>query len=142
MWRNRIRCKLCKDVIESLTEHDFKRCKCGAVAVDGGQDYRKRLGDVRHIEELPGFTMSHKWRGRTWGYVLHRYFPGGSEDIKDAILWNLTCYPFSPRALKDLEKVRRKVKPWNKGWTNRVWKLMADSQREMDRLMDEARKER
>ena len=75
--------------------------------------------------------MGHKWKGRTWGYVLHRYFPGGDERVLDAILWNLRCYP-----------VRRKVKPWNKGWTNRVWKLMADSQREMDRLMDEARKER
>ena len=32
---NRIRCKLCGDIIESEYTHDFKFCKCGAVAVGG-----------------------------------------------------------------------------------------------------------
>lgn len=35
-----IRCKKCGDVIESTHRHDFKFCKCGAVAADGGKDYR------------------------------------------------------------------------------------------------------
>lgn len=39
---NRIRCKSCGDVIESVHVHDFKWCSCGAVAVDGGHDYLKR----------------------------------------------------------------------------------------------------
>ena len=39
---NRIRCKHCGDVIESGHVHDFKWCKCGTVAVDGGHDYLKR----------------------------------------------------------------------------------------------------
>lgn len=85
--------------------------------------------------------MSHKWKGRTWGYVVHRYFPGGDERVLDAILWNLTCYPFSPRALSDLEKVRRKVKPWNKGWTRRVWELMDQENKKMDGDLDNARKD-
>jgi len=34
---NKIRCKKCGEVIESADRHDFKFCKCGAVAVDGGQ---------------------------------------------------------------------------------------------------------
>ena len=40
--RNAIRCLKCGDVIESKHRHDFKWCKCGRVAVDGGKDYRKR----------------------------------------------------------------------------------------------------
>ena len=40
--RNRVRCKKCKDVIESLSVHDFVRCKCGACFVDGGTDYKRR----------------------------------------------------------------------------------------------------
>lgn len=38
---NKIRCKRCGEVIESTDRHDFKFCKCGAVAVDGGTDYLK-----------------------------------------------------------------------------------------------------
>lgn len=50
--RNMIRCKKCGDIIESESIHDFKFCKCGAVAVDGGKDYLRRLGDLDNIEEL------------------------------------------------------------------------------------------
>lgn len=39
---NKIKCNHCGDIIESKTVHDFKWCKCGKVAVDGGKDYLKR----------------------------------------------------------------------------------------------------
>lgn len=40
--RNAIRCNHCGETIESFSVHDFKFCKCGTVAVDGGHDYLKR----------------------------------------------------------------------------------------------------
>lgn len=49
---NRIKCKKCGDVIESRSCHDFKYCSCGAVAVDGGYDYLRRLGNPEDYEEL------------------------------------------------------------------------------------------
>lgn len=39
---NKIKCKYCGDIIESKYRHDFVRCKCGKVAVDGGHDYLRR----------------------------------------------------------------------------------------------------
>ena len=39
---NKIRCRKCGDVIESMSTHDFKTCSCGAVSVDGGHEYLKR----------------------------------------------------------------------------------------------------
>lgn len=39
---NRIRCNHCGDIIESFSVHDFKRCSCGACAVDGGHEYMRR----------------------------------------------------------------------------------------------------
>lgn len=42
---NRIRCKLCGDVIESKHRHDFVECSCGACYTDGGQDYLRRGWD-------------------------------------------------------------------------------------------------
>ena len=50
--RNRIQCLKCKDIIESTFRHDFKWCKCGAVAVDGGKDYLKRCGEWCSWKEL------------------------------------------------------------------------------------------
>ena len=49
---NKIRCKRCGEVIESTDRHDFKFCKCGAVAVDGGHDYLRRCGNRENWEEL------------------------------------------------------------------------------------------
>ena len=49
---NKIQCKKCGDVIESTYRHDFKFCKCGAVAVDGGKDYLRRCGNREDWEEL------------------------------------------------------------------------------------------
>lgn len=36
-------CLKCKEFIRSKHEHDFRTCKCGAVAVDGGSWYAKRV---------------------------------------------------------------------------------------------------
>ena len=49
---NKIKCKKCGDVIESKSTNDLKRCSCGAVAVDGGKDYLKRIGIEEEYEEL------------------------------------------------------------------------------------------
>ena len=49
---NKIRCKKCGDIIESKSVHDFKFCKCEAVAVDGDHDYLRRVGALEDWEEL------------------------------------------------------------------------------------------
>ena len=49
---NKIKCKKCGDIIESTHRHDFKFCKCGAVAVDGGHDYLRRCGNLDEFEDL------------------------------------------------------------------------------------------
>lgn len=49
---NKIRCNKCGEIIESKSVHDFKFCKCGAVAVDGGKDYLRRCGNREDWEGL------------------------------------------------------------------------------------------
>ena len=50
---NKAQCKLCGDVIESKHGHDFRWCKCGEIAVDGGKNYLKRSAkDLNNIIEL------------------------------------------------------------------------------------------
>ena len=40
--RNSAKCLLCGEEIESTYRHDYKSCKCGNIAVDGGKDYIRR----------------------------------------------------------------------------------------------------
>ena len=49
---NKIKCKKCGDVIESKNTNDYKRCSCGAVAVEGGKNYLKRIGNEEDYVEL------------------------------------------------------------------------------------------
>ena len=49
---NKARCKKCNDIIESKNIHDFKKCLCGSVAVDGGHEYIKRIGKLEDVIEL------------------------------------------------------------------------------------------
>lgn len=48
---NKVRCKSCGEVIESLHTHDFKWCSCRRVAVDGGKSYAKRCYSGSSPEE-------------------------------------------------------------------------------------------
>lgn len=52
MTRNRIRCRVCGDVIESKSRHDFQSCKCGRCFIDGGLEYRRIGGYPDEIDDL------------------------------------------------------------------------------------------
>ena len=55
--KNRIRCNSCLDTIESKHVHDFVRCTCNKVAVDGGKEYLRRVAPSRvDYEELSEFA--------------------------------------------------------------------------------------
>jgi hypothetical protein len=56
---NKIRCKHCGDVIESKYRHDFKKCSCGLVGVDGGTAYLRRC--FRHSPEKDFEELSESW---------------------------------------------------------------------------------
>jgi|GEM_PF-939951 len=42
--QNAVICNKCNDFIFSMNRHDFVKCNCGNIAVDGGQDYLRRVG--------------------------------------------------------------------------------------------------
>ena len=45
---NKVRCKKCNDIIESLHSHDFKRCGCGEIFIDGGTDFQRYGWGLNH----------------------------------------------------------------------------------------------
>lgn len=48
--RTGLRCNKCKDEIISLSIHDYRECKCGACAIDGGMDYTRIIGNEEDWE--------------------------------------------------------------------------------------------
>jgi hypothetical protein len=52
IFRNRAKCKLCRDIIESVTDDDFIQCNCRSVAVFGGTKFLGRKGGEENIIEL------------------------------------------------------------------------------------------
>lgn len=64
----KIRCLKCNDIIESLSQHDHRYCKCGACSTDGGQEYTRIGGDLKDINlvyedgtESPCINDIKKW---------------------------------------------------------------------------------
>jgi hypothetical protein len=52
--QNAATCLSCGDFIFSKHRHDFVTCTCGAISVDGGQDYLRRVGDFTN-------AVDHSW---------------------------------------------------------------------------------
>ncbi len=48
---NRAKCKGCGDIVVSKSVWDYTSCACGKIAVDGGQEYMRRVGDLDLIYE-------------------------------------------------------------------------------------------
>ena len=54
--QNAASCNGCGDFIVSKHRHDFVSCTCGAISVDGGQAYLRRVGSLEK-----GSYNDHSW---------------------------------------------------------------------------------
>ena len=48
----KLQCNKCKDIIESKDVHHFVWCKCGAIFVDGDDEYCRYGGKIEDIKFL------------------------------------------------------------------------------------------
>ena len=64
----KIKCKVCGVVIQSIDRHDYQKCRCGAIFIDGGDEYMRLgwPGGDRKVEEfaefLPKDSTEKPWR--------------------------------------------------------------------------------
>src|SRR4051812_1071025 len=56
--RNSATCKMCNTKMESKEVCDVIICNCGRIAIDGGNEYLKRLGDLECLEETSSVISS------------------------------------------------------------------------------------
>lgn len=50
--KNEAKCKKCGDYLISEYRHDFKQCSCGAIFIDGGNDYMRRGGNPEDFDDI------------------------------------------------------------------------------------------
>lgn len=60
--KNKLRCRLCNDTIESKSRHDFNYCKCGKAFIDGGREYvRYGADNLDLVEILTEYYTDEEW---------------------------------------------------------------------------------
>jgi hypothetical protein len=85
--RNRAKCRLCNDIIESTHVHDYKTCSCGEISVDGGNEYHRcSAKDFHNFIRLDDKDNQHLIVGETkeytcleWKYGPTKITPPKSE---------------------------------------------------------------
>lgn len=63
-------CLKCGETVYSRNRHDFKYCKCQAIAVDGGHDYLRRLGGPEVFQEASAYESREDKGGECVGMYL------------------------------------------------------------------------
>jgi hypothetical protein len=97
--RNQIRCHKCKDEPCSTERQELVMCECGAVGVDGGIDYLKRIGDPADMKDISIHLPS-----------------GVVSDLVDAIE-QVSSVPVKsrPQSLSVLCKIARTLRDYGRG---------------------------
>lgn len=49
--QNAAKCNRCGEEIWSEHRHDYRECKCGSIAVDGGTAYLRRVGEAEAFDD-------------------------------------------------------------------------------------------
>ena len=87
--QNAVSCLGCGDFIVSKHRHDFVTCTCGAVSVDGGQEYLRRVGDFANSVEL-SWSLPDKLYSDCAAAVEHALDRGcNSKGIANAVMRTL-----------------------------------------------------
>jgi hypothetical protein len=60
---NQVRCGNCLHEPFSAHRHDFQYCTCGMVAVDGGMEYLRRVGDHDTYEDISILVDDEDYKG-------------------------------------------------------------------------------
>lgn len=59
--QNAVICNKCGEFIVSKHRHDFVTCHCGAISVDGGQAYLRRVGGLGKMPDGRNIVTEMSW---------------------------------------------------------------------------------
>ena len=94
--QNAASCNGCGDYIVSKHRHDFVTCTCGAISVDGGQEYLRRVGGF-----TPGSFNDHSWE------LNDRTYNACAEAVQEAIDSNRNKFGIANAVMRKLRDAGR-----------------------------------
>jgi hypothetical protein len=74
-----IECLVCGDTVYSRATHDYRKCTCGRVAIDGGRDYTRVLyerevnGVVKAKSKILKLNVTEKELYDDWNQRIDKY---------------------------------------------------------------------
>lgn len=89
--QNAATCLSCGDYIFSRHRHDFVHCTCGSIAVDGGQEYLRRIGDPEVYVDM------------TWS-IDDAIYNACAEAVQDAIDTDRNKYGIANAVMRKLRE--------------------------------------
>ena len=93
---NRVVCNNCQDDIFSKNRHDMVTCKCGAISVDGGQEYLRRVGAIREFTDF-------SWE------LPDELYNACAQTVEDAINTNRNKFGIANAVMRKLREAGRVV---------------------------------
>jgi hypothetical protein len=94
--QNAVICLSCGDTIVSKHRHDFVTCTCGAISVDGGQAYLRRVGGLE--------KGSYAELG--WG-IPDELYEACAEAVEEAIDTNRNKFGIANAVMRKLREADR-----------------------------------
>jgi len=97
--QNAVICNNCDDFIVSKHRHDFVECSCGAISVDGGQDYLRRVGSAL----TRGTYTDMSWE------LSEELYKACAEAVQEAIDTNRNKFGIANAVMRKLREAGRIV---------------------------------
>jgi hypothetical protein len=97
--QNAVNCLSCGDFIVSKHRHDFVECRCGTIAVDGGQEYLRRVGSA----VTRGTYTDMSWE------LPDELYNACAEVVEDAINTNRNKFGIANAVMRKLREAGRVV---------------------------------
>ena len=94
--QNAVTCLGCGDFIVSKHRHDFVTCTCGAISVDGGQAYLRRVGDFTNATD-------HSWE------LSDELYRACADAVEEAIDTNRNKFGIANAVMRKLREADRIV---------------------------------
>lgn len=97
--QNAVTCLGCGDFIVSKHRHDFVTCTCGAISVDGGQAYLRRVGSSL----AEGTYTDHSWE------LSDDLYKACAEAVEEAIDTNRNKFGIANAVMRKLREAYRVI---------------------------------
>ncbi len=94
--QNAVTCLGCGDFIVSKHRHDFVTCTCGAISVDGGQAYLRRVGDFANATD-------HSWE------LSDELYRACADAVEEAIETHRNKFGIANAVMRSLRSAARIV---------------------------------